>query len=449
MLHFITRYYSSLASLLGAPFRAFWRLIRHIMPDQDVTAISSGGNMDYYHISTAYRFFRLCAKVGLVAWAAWSTYVFVYHRPMLDRRTRQLAEARAQHAQHMSDLTVFFRRYSELHREINSIDDQMINSANLAKPEQEGLLRRRVNTWSQIEMIATRLNNMFTNDNYSPEFLRYSDLAIEYELTREENRQLRAQNRTLEDTMMIVADANAQIIDRVTNLATENTDDLLRNMQRIRSSLASLGLTEKALAAQALRLNNSIVGSAINPLVFDSKADPKYRELAEKIDLWQGLARARMILPIGRPVQGQRITSPFGQRIDPIDGRPAMHRGIDFSGPIGTPLLAVAPGRVTFVGERSGGYGKTVEIDHGLGFSTLYAHLSRISVERGEIVPARHVVGLAGDTGRSSGPHLHYEIRFNNRPFDPRHFVTSTVEEAELPPAATPAAAPAQQNRGR
>ncbi|MCL1786126.1 MAG: hypothetical protein FWG39_03185 [Alphaproteobacteria bacterium] len=116
MLHFITRYYSSLTSLLGAPFRAFWRLVRRILPAQDMTAISSGGHLDYYHLSTAYRFFKFCAKTGLIIWASWSTYVFMYHRPMLDRRTRQLAEARAQHAQHMSDLSVFFKRYSELHR---------------------------------------------------------------------------------------------------------------------------------------------------------------------------------------------------------------------------------------------------------------------------------------------------------------------------------------------
>ncbi|MCL2737795.1 MAG: M23 family metallopeptidase [Alphaproteobacteria bacterium] len=440
MLHFITRYYSSLASLLWAPFRGFWRLVRRLLPDQDVTAISSGGNLDYYHISTFYRFFKLCAKIALVTWAAWSTYVFVYHRPMLDRRTRQLAEARAQHAQHMSDLKVFFSRYSELHREMNSIDDQMINNANLSKNDQEGLLRRRVNTWSQIEMLATRLNNMFTNDNYLPEFTKHSDLAIEYELTREENRQLRAANRTLEETMLIIADANNQIVERVTNLATTNTNDLRQNMRRISSSLTSLGLSEQALATRALRFSDSVVGAAINPLVFDAKADPKYRELAEKIDLWQGLARARAILPIGAPVQNARITSPYGRRTHPIDGEPAMHRGIDFAGAIGTPLLAVSPGRVVFTGERTG-YGKTVELDHGLGFTTLYAHLSRISVERGENVKARQVVGLAGNTGRSTAPHLHYEIRFNGRPFNPYNFVMG------VPPMPAATTAPATPQR--
>ncbi|MCL1786127.1 MAG: M23 family metallopeptidase [Alphaproteobacteria bacterium] len=305
-------------------------------------------------------------------------------------------------------------------------------------------MRRRVNTWSQIEMISTRLNNMFTTDDYAPEFARFADLAIEYELTREENRQLRAQNNMLEETMIVIADANSQIIERVSQLTTANAEELSKNMRKISSSLTSLGLSETALAAKALKFSSSIVGSAVNPLVFDATADPKYRELAEKIDLWQGLSRAKTVLPVGRPVTGQRITSPFGQRVDPITGHDgAVHRGIDFSGAVGTPLLAVSPGKVSFAGEKAG-FGKTVEIDHGLGFSTLYAHLSRINVERGEIVKARQIVGLAGESGRSSGPHLHYEIRYNNRPFNPYNFVMGAPDEEKKPDADA-----AQQTKGK
>jgi hypothetical protein len=96
--------------------------------------------------------------------------------------------------------------------------------------------------------------------------------------------------------------------------------------------------------------------------------------------------------------------------------------GIDFAGKIGTELMAVAPGRVVSAGERVG-YGTTVEIDHGLGFTTLYAHLSQINVSRGDWVRPGTVIGLAGSSGRSTGPHLHYEIRYKGAPFDPTKFV--------------------------
>ncbi|MCL2018058.1 MAG: peptidoglycan DD-metalloendopeptidase family protein [Alphaproteobacteria bacterium] len=420
MLGFVARYYSSLLHLLTAPFRAFWRGVAYFLPDQDVTAISSGGNLNYYNQSTSYRFFRLMFKIGLIIWAGWSTYVFVYHRPMLERRTRQLGDARAQHSQHMSDLKAFYKTYSDLHKEIISIDDQL-SSAKTQKDEDE-LHRLRLNTWAQIEMISTRLSNMFNNDDYAPEFAKFSDLSVEYELTREENAQLRTQNRNLEEAMQIIADANSQIVERVSKLAADNADFLTGNMSKIRGSLTSLGLSEKSIAAKALRVSNSIVGSAIMPMSFDTDADPKYKELAEKIELWQGLARARSMLPIGAPVRNVRITSNYGPREHPIDGEPKFHHGIDFAGAIGTPLLAVAPGKVTFTGDRHG-YGKTVEIDHGLGFTTLYAHLSRISIERGDMVTARQVVGLAGSTGRSTAPHLHYEIRYDGKPFNPYNFV--------------------------
>ena len=144
--------------------------------------------------------------------------------------------------------------------------------------------------------------------------------------------------------------------------------------------------------------------------------------MADDLELWNGLAKLDKILPIGAPVEKMRITSNFGTRNDPFTGKPSKHRGIDFAGKIGTELMAVAPGRVVSAGERVG-YGTTVEIDHGLGFTTLYAHLSQITVARGDWVRPGTVVGLAGSTGRSTGPHLHYEIRYKGVPFDPVKFV--------------------------
>ena len=109
-------------------------------------------------------------------------------------------------------------------------------------------------------------------------------------------------------------------------------------------------------------------------------------------------------------------------RKDPFTKKNKHHKGIDFAGKIGTELYAVAPGRVVSAGERSG-YGTTVEIDHGLGFTTLYAHLSKILVSRGDWVRPGTVVGLGGSSGRSTGPHLHYEIRYKGTSFNPINFV--------------------------
>jgi murein DD-endopeptidase MepM/ murein hydrolase activator NlpD len=122
-------------------------------------------------------------------------------------------------------------------------------------------------------------------------------------------------------------------------------------------------------------------------------------------------------VPSAWPVGGQ-VTSYFGMRASPTSGRWKMHPGMDISAPTGTAVEATAPGRVTFAGYRSG-YGQTIVVDHGDSLKTLYAHLSRVHVARGELVEQNEVIGAVGSTGRTTGPHLHYEVRFRGRPVDP------------------------------
>jgi murein DD-endopeptidase MepM/ murein hydrolase activator NlpD len=115
-------------------------------------------------------------------------------------------------------------------------------------------------------------------------------------------------------------------------------------------------------------------------------------------------------------------TSAFGSRLDPFLGRPAYHTGIDFREATGAPVFAAAPGKVTAAGSN-GGYGLAVEIDHGNGLTTRYAHLSAVLVAEGQTVDARGLIGRIGSTGRSTGPHLHYEIRIDDEPVDPARFL--------------------------
>lgn len=121
------------------------------------------------------------------------------------------------------------------------------------------------------------------------------------------------------------------------------------------------------------------------------------------------------------PVQG-RITSSFGERLDPFDGEGAFHTGIDIGVPYGTPVHVSADGLVVFSGTMSG-YGRVVIVQHGHGVSTLYAHLSALSVTTGQRVQRDEIVGLVGLSGRTTGPHLHYEVRINQTPVNPYRFL--------------------------
>lgn len=129
-------------------------------------------------------------------------------------------------------------------------------------------------------------------------------------------------------------------------------------------------------------------------------------------------------LPFANPAPGQAITSRFGNRPDPFFGGLAMHAGLDFRAPTGTPIRSTGAGTVVTSG-YSGGYGILVEVDHGYGLSTRYGHLSKAKVKKGDVIRAGDLVGLSGSTGRSTGPHLHYEVRRNGNAVDPLQFINA------------------------
>lgn len=136
-------------------------------------------------------------------------------------------------------------------------------------------------------------------------------------------------------------------------------------------------------------------------------------------------------LPLMRPMRSARVSSHFGPRVDPFVKRLAMHTGMDFKAPYGSRVYTSAPGTVIHAG-RKGGYGKLVEVRHANGYVTRYAHLSRLQVTEGNHVVAGDIIGNVGSTGRSTGPHLHYEIRIGDEPLDPAAFVTAGDRLAKM-----------------
>ena len=132
---------------------------------------------------------------------------------------------------------------------------------------------------------------------------------------------------------------------------------------------------------------------------------------------------APVAIPAGRPVGGANLTSGFGIRSDPFRGRAAMHPGIDLAGPLGTPVYATADGVVDRSEWNDGGYGNLIEIDHGQGIQTRYGHLSERIAQPGQVVHRGDLIGLMGSTGRSTGSHLHYEVRVAGQAINPIPFV--------------------------
>lgn len=158
--------------------------------------------------------------------------------------------------------------------------------------------------------------------------------------------------------------------------------------------------------------------AAQSPLVFEERV----RDLDSALEKLEAVKKTASALPIMNPAPGATISSSYGNRRDPILGRPAFHAGLDFRASTGTPVAATAPGTVVRAG-WNGGYGRMVEIDHGNGFTTRYAHMSRVSVKVGDKVVHGTRVGKVGSSGRSTGPHLHYEVRREGSAMNPVRFL--------------------------
>ena len=410
--------------MLGAPFRWGWRQVCKLFPERDFTIMTTpSGIVRSFHQTSFWRVSKAIFWLSLTSWAFWSTYIFVYHRPMLQQRTAELESVKSQHATQMSDLVSYHKRFVELHRDMTAIDAQILEQKKVSEKVSADLLKNRLNTWVQIDFLQQKLDEIYRNGSYAPDVKKFSELQLDYELVREENRQVRKWNKELEESMIAINSADSQIIDRVSGLTKNGIENLNKDLRKIGSTLASLGLNAEKLSEKANKADTPAVGEPVKDFKLAKNIDPKYQQLAEQVQLWQGLERTKTMLPLGIPVRGNtRITSAYGTRQDPFDGQPTMHKGIDFAGQIGTPLYAVSPGKVIQAGERFG-YGRTVEIDNGLGFTTLYAHLSEIMVRRGDQIRSGDVIGLGGSSGRSTGPHLHYEIRYNGSPFNPYTFI--------------------------
>lgn len=201
-------------------------------------------------------------------------------------------------------------------------------------------------------------------------------------------------------------------------------------IRRMKGLVSDLGLSLARLEVNTPRKG---VGGPYVPVKLNGHAGTFEQQLARvSISRAQAdqLSKTLAQVPYRTPVLGEiELSSGFGVRTDPFLGRPAMHTGLDFRASTGDPIRATANGRVVSAG-WAGGYGRMVEIDHGNGLSTRYGHMSHISVKVGEQIHIGQIVGEVGSTGRSTGPHLHYETRIDGEAVDPQRFLRAGARYA-------------------
>lgn len=236
-----------------------------------------------------------------------------------------------------------------------------------------------------------------------------------------ENDNLRAKVANLETSLAEEAEQHRVQLEAISKRALENIHKLEAVLSR-----TGLDLQEIAPLPKGTIMGQGGPFVPYHPDMRPSEdADSVEEEIQANIDRWIQLRDVVAMVPLISPVENGYVSSRFGRRKDPITKRWAMHSGLDLGGQYKTPVRATAPGTVVFAGWRAF-YGRTIDIQHKNGLMTRYAHLYRINVKRGQKVDLAETIGLLGSSGRSTGPHVHYEIRHLGKALNPRKFLRAT-----------------------
>lgn len=278
--------------------------------------------------------------------------------------------------------------------------------------------------------VATNFNTMYPSSPLMPadaadatDATPLASLASPmYTLSALNNDKLFARVAFLEQRVTELQSVNANIIQRV----REKTAGRITGLENI---IRQAGLNPSALKKELSEKKPDSTHSADaksegGPFIPDdlSNMPPETASLYSNLDELALIQQVVDTLPLAYPVKQSEEQSGFGRRIDPFTGRLAFHSGLDLSAPPGSRIYSTAPGKVV-AAERNGAYGNMVDIEHGFGIVTRYAHLSQILVREGQVVKKGAPIGVQGSTGRSTGQHVHYEVRINDKAFNPKNFL--------------------------
>ena len=400
--------------------------------------LRSGGGVKHFVLTPVKQVFLFSFLTAFVLWTAFVSYMYVYNNNIIDVKNVNIKEARNSYSRLLEEVAVYkdhvYGLFSELESKqkdfaylLTQGKSDVFGSKNLGNVED--LIKQTSSVKNEFHFIDARMEELSSKMSWAivdQESLEYElrKVVLQRDIANSERDDLRNKVKDLEMLVAEMQDAQIQVIERMASLAEGGINSIEKNLKTLDSVLEKSGLKiEKLLDA-----GKDIFGQggpfipAELPDLRNEQLNKTFEEVNTKIDRLSRLQSLQERLPLGNPVEVIRITSGFGYRIDPFNGQRARHEGVDLGGQNGDNVYARATGRVVRAGEW-GWYGKVVEVDHGLGFRTRYAHLSQIDVKKGDYVIPKQVIGRVGSTGRSTGNHLHYEVRIKNNPVNPMDFI--------------------------
>lgn len=335
------------------------------------------------------------STLAVVVWVSYSTGSYMAAKRVLVEKDRTIASTTQENARIEAEFTL-------LRRDLMTLAQQQ-NTGKLARDA-----KMIVEQYSQSGQPA---NGELVAKETAANIPDYNAVFARIEFLEKRVRDLQSTHDTMVEEIKLATNGKIKELQRV--IAMVGIDRAKLERKR-----------EAALKNRSLKYDENGRGGPYEPI-----SAPMLRD--REPNLYMNLKQLMVLndivghMPLAKPMpDGTRRTSGFGTRVDPFTGRLAFHSGLDFAAPRGTAVRATSGGRVINAGWNNA-YGKMVDVDHGLGFVTRYAHLSAINVKEGQRVGQGTILGIQGSTGRSTGNHLHYEVRHEGNPLNPKPFLTA------------------------
>ena len=374
--------------------------------------------------------------LAVMGWMGFTSGSVMFHEIELAQKDAQIADVRVAYRSLLGEVSDYQKRFSAVVRDLEENHAMMLKLAGANSQFQQDLKSIPQSRQARAEVEATRnaVQNLLSNVENQMQSLAErnfnlkDDMAsIESELQSAlaqrntallERTQMRRDIKVLENQLVALEEKENTTVERL----TEQTESYITSMENL-IELAGLDVGDLMAGDEEL-----VAGQGGPFIEFQADGRPGGRLKSKLLNLENRLAYSDSLqtvikkMPFAVPLHGYYITSTYGKRRDPMNRRWALHHGLDFGSTPRAPVYVTAPGKVTFAGWK-GNFGKMIEIDHGAGIKTRYAHLSKTTVKKGQTVAFGDKIGVIGSTGRSTGNHLHYEVLFRDKSLDPMQFI--------------------------
>jgi murein DD-endopeptidase MepM/ murein hydrolase activator NlpD len=247
-----------------------------------------------------------------------------------------------------------------------------------------------------------------------------SEVLLQRDVVVSERDELKKQVDKMEDTLKGIKDAQLDVFEKLKVISSKEVDKLRHIFNEINVPLKNHGLYFNPMANKKESQGGVYIPAKTG--LDDKRINDTITAIYKNVDDFEYYKAVIAKLPLGKPVWSYWVTSQYGTRSDPFKKSKATHKGVDLASRTGTKIQIKAPGKVTKA-DYANGYGNVIVVDHGNGFETKYAHLNKIYVKKGQKVKYNEVIGEVGSTGRSTGPHLHYEVVYRGVSINPMPFI--------------------------